>query len=202
MDKWVPNPACGSKQDIRMYRFLGAVMGGVIRTKNVLALDLPPLFWKQLLGEPASLSDLTSVDEHLMHVLEEALHRVGPLYDGWLHTTRAYVELALNRAVLCCWSVTGEGAPARGGLATGAGGQRLYDLPLGGGGRQGAGPAAGRNRPRGGERAGGVCGPGPVLPAARAVPHAGVLDAGGSEPPSPEKRRHQRRLQQQQQQHA
>lgn len=64
MDKWVPNPACTSRQEMQMYRFLGAVMGGVIRTKNVLALDLPPIFWKQVLGEPTSVADLAKIDEH------------------------------------------------------------------------------------------------------------------------------------------
>jgi hypothetical protein len=46
-----------------LFRFLGTVMGGMIRTKNMLALDLPPIFWKQLLQEPTTITDLYQIDE-------------------------------------------------------------------------------------------------------------------------------------------
>jgi hypothetical protein len=63
MDKWLPNSSKKAQHELTLFRFLGTVMGGMIRTKNVLALDLPPVFWKQVLQEPTSITDLFQIDE-------------------------------------------------------------------------------------------------------------------------------------------
>ncbi|KAK3285645.1 hypothetical protein CYMTET_6764 [Cymbomonas tetramitiformis] len=87
MDKWVPNPAANSRLHLRMFRFLGSVMGGCIRTKNVLALDLPPLFWKTLLQEPVCLEDLANIDERFVCLLE-SIRRI-PDQEGWTKAQHA-----------------------------------------------------------------------------------------------------------------
>jgi hypothetical protein len=61
--RWLPNPGKRAAHELALFRFLGTVMGGMIRTKNMLALDLPPIFWKQLLQEPTTITDLYQIDE-------------------------------------------------------------------------------------------------------------------------------------------
>ena len=63
---FMPNPACHSPQHLELFEHVGRLMGVACRTKLLLALDLPPLFWKQLAGERPVRADLQNVDSALL----------------------------------------------------------------------------------------------------------------------------------------
>lgn len=66
---WLPNPASNSAHQLRMFAFIGKLMGVAIRGKHLLNLDIPPLIWKQLVGEPVSEHDLMAIDTIGMRTL-------------------------------------------------------------------------------------------------------------------------------------
>jgi HECT-domain (ubiquitin-transferase)/Concanavalin A-like lectin/glucanases superfamily len=59
---WVPNPRSTTAFQLRMYAFLGKLMGIAIRGRHLLNLDLPPLAWKLLVGERPTEHDVFAVD--------------------------------------------------------------------------------------------------------------------------------------------
>lgn len=61
-DKFIAAPSCNSRGYLRMYRFLGQLMGMAIRTGVMLTVDLPSFFWKPLVEQPLNLTDLRDVD--------------------------------------------------------------------------------------------------------------------------------------------
>lgn len=61
-ETWIPNPGCHSDAHLAMFAFLGAVIGGAMRSRRPLELDLPPLMWKSLLGVEVGEDDLEAVD--------------------------------------------------------------------------------------------------------------------------------------------
>lgn len=61
-DKWIPNRSATTWQHMRMFEFLGMLMGLAIRSKSLLCLDLPSIIWKQLVNETPSESDVTAID--------------------------------------------------------------------------------------------------------------------------------------------
>jgi len=63
-DKYVLNPSARSKLHLRMFRFLGQLMGMSIRTGALLTLDLPSYVWKPLVGAPITINDLRAIDSH------------------------------------------------------------------------------------------------------------------------------------------
>jgi other hect domain ubiquitin protein ligase E3 len=69
-DKWIICPSSDSPTQISMYEFLGRLMGCSIRTGVLLILDLPPFFWKPLVGVPSEPSDLMLIDESLCGTLK------------------------------------------------------------------------------------------------------------------------------------
>lgn len=46
-----------------MLLFLGKMIGVAIRTQNNLNLSLPPLFWKRLIMDDVTATDLKGCDE-------------------------------------------------------------------------------------------------------------------------------------------
>ena len=48
----------------KMFKFLGILIGFAFRSKSCLALDLTPAFWKNLIGETPTESDLKSCDTY------------------------------------------------------------------------------------------------------------------------------------------
>jgi hypothetical protein len=62
-DKWVPNPACKSPEHLRVFNFIGALMGACLRSSSPLELDVPSLVWKPFVGEACTLSDIMAIDE-------------------------------------------------------------------------------------------------------------------------------------------
>lgn len=63
LDKYLPSPRCTLPIHLEMYEWTGKLMGISIRTNNTLELDLPSLVWKQLVGQPLQIADLTAVDQ-------------------------------------------------------------------------------------------------------------------------------------------
>lgn len=68
-DTWVVNSRTTTDLSLRMFDFLGKFLGIAIRTRHYLALNLPALFWKQLIGESASIDDLAEVDSATAEML-------------------------------------------------------------------------------------------------------------------------------------
>ncbi len=60
--KYMINPATTNSYHLNLFEFVGLLMGCSIRTGAHLALDMPSLFWKQLVGQNISLNDLELVD--------------------------------------------------------------------------------------------------------------------------------------------
>lgn len=69
-DAWIINPGADSPLQLDLFQFLGKMMGVAIRTQNNLNLTLPPLFWKRLMLEEVSLTDLKGVDECCCQMLD------------------------------------------------------------------------------------------------------------------------------------
>jgi len=62
-DKFVINPGCTSSLHLRMYEFVGALMGMALRTGDSLNLDLGGTVWKALLGERVTIADIDGIDK-------------------------------------------------------------------------------------------------------------------------------------------
>lgn len=61
-EKWILNPGATSRQELEMLAFVGKLMGIAIRSKEYLALNIPSLIWKLLVGEAPTLDDLEAID--------------------------------------------------------------------------------------------------------------------------------------------
>jgi HECT-domain (ubiquitin-transferase)/Concanavalin A-like lectin/glucanases superfamily/SPRY domain len=68
-EKYVVNPASTSSLHISMYEFVGVLMGTALRSGETLNLDLPALFWKQMLDEDVELEDVEGVDKLFVQAL-------------------------------------------------------------------------------------------------------------------------------------
>ena len=62
-------PSGLSHVHLNMFRFLGALMGIAIRTGSPINLSLAPPVWKQLVGLPLSLGDLSEIDSDYVQSL-------------------------------------------------------------------------------------------------------------------------------------
>eukprot|EP01125_Pyxidicula_operculata_P017974 TRINITY_DN635_c0_g1_i7.p1 TRINITY_DN635_c0_g1~~TRINITY_DN635_c0_g1_i7.p1 ORF type:complete len:2560 (+),score=862.47 TRINITY_DN635_c0_g1_i7:2323-10002(+) len=69
-DKFIIAPSMKSRMNLKMYRFLGQLMGMSIRTGVLLILDLPSFVWKPILGIPPNMNDLESVDISFVHSMQ------------------------------------------------------------------------------------------------------------------------------------
>lgn len=83
-DTFLPNPDATRPVEVQMLEFMGKLLGIAIRSKEYLDLNLPPLFWKKLVGEPVGAADLESVDVVVMQALREvqAAPREHPMFTG------------------------------------------------------------------------------------------------------------------------
>lgn len=64
-DMVLPKPSNSSKAMLSLYEFVGVLMGCCIRTGVRLNLGLPPLFWKQLVGDEPTEADLEAIDSSI-----------------------------------------------------------------------------------------------------------------------------------------
>ena len=62
MEKYVPNPGQTNALALKMFQFVGRLMGMSLRTKMMLPFDFPPTVWKGLLGLELEKEDLASID--------------------------------------------------------------------------------------------------------------------------------------------
>eukprot|EP00948_MAST-09A_sp_MAST-9A-sp1_P002843 g2843.t1 len=62
MGTFLPNPLQTSPLALRMFEFVGRLMGIAIRTRNYLFFRYPACFWKMIAGHRWTLNDLSSVD--------------------------------------------------------------------------------------------------------------------------------------------
>jgi len=69
-DKWILNPSADSPLHIAMLEFLGRLIGLSIRTGVLLNLDLPPFFWKQMVGVKPTIKDLKQIDQSIYRALK------------------------------------------------------------------------------------------------------------------------------------
>jgi len=67
----MPNPSSTNPTHAGMFFHMGLILGYALRTKSALDWNLPPYFWKQLLGEPATISDLEGLDFYSYQVLRD-----------------------------------------------------------------------------------------------------------------------------------
>ncbi|CBH10296.1 hypothetical protein, conserved [Trypanosoma brucei gambiense DAL972] len=77
-----------------MFEFFGKFLAACFITKDLLAVEFPPLFWKLLLSEETSLRDLRAMDRDIMRQLtpealaertaEELEERFPGLQESWL----------------------------------------------------------------------------------------------------------------------
>lgn len=70
-DAHIPNPDATAPLQLRMFTFLGRLMGGAARSGEPLNLTLPPLFWKLLLKEIVVEDDIFCVDHACGQCLRE-----------------------------------------------------------------------------------------------------------------------------------
>ena len=63
---YMPNPAATSPAHLELYEHIGRLMSVACRTRVLLSLDLPSLFWKQLAAQPVGIDDLREVDSAIV----------------------------------------------------------------------------------------------------------------------------------------
>ena len=61
-DRYVFNPTCTSSKDMKLFKFLGVLLGVAMRTKKPLDLHLAQPMWKLLAGMNLTIDDLEEID--------------------------------------------------------------------------------------------------------------------------------------------
>jgi len=67
-EKWILNPGATSSTHMDMFAFFGKLMGIAIRSKQYLALNIPSIIWKLIVGDLPTLEDLEGIDFSLVKV--------------------------------------------------------------------------------------------------------------------------------------
>lgn len=110
LDKFVPNPTHTSPRLLRMFHFLGRVLGISMRFKMSLPAQLPSIVWKYLTSEAVNVEDVDAIDETTGAFLKELVS------DAKAASGRSAEEAAAAAALA---AATGSAADA---AASGAGG--------------------------------------------------------------------------------
>lgn len=105
-EKWVLHPGARSARHLAMFEFLGAVMGMVLRTGDVLPLHLPSGVWKQILGQQPDEMDLEAVDKLCVQAINtlrnqsspEAFEQIGLQHFTTQLSDNTLIELVKNGA--------------------------------------------------------------------------------------------------------
>ena len=114
-DCFIINPKATSHSHFNMFQFLGALIGIAIRTSSPINLVLAPPIWKQLVGLPLTLDDLSEIDsdyvQGLLYIRDNPESFIGidfsapnslgeavNLHHSWTHITldnaKEYVQLS------------------------------------------------------------------------------------------------------------
>jgi hypothetical protein len=56
------NPSANNSYQLNLFEFIGLLMGCSIRTGAHLALDMPSMLWRQVVGQDITYSDLEEID--------------------------------------------------------------------------------------------------------------------------------------------
>jgi len=78
-DCFVPHPSSKNPSHFEMFRFLGNILGYGIRTLCPIPLHFPPIFWKQVLGDPLTSQDLKGLDTFSWKILEDLKKQAATL---------------------------------------------------------------------------------------------------------------------------
>lgn len=70
-----------------MYEFVGKLMGIAVRTKSILSLNLPSLFWKPLVGLNPTLNDLKAIDFSTCESLERLSEMDKEMFEAHVFQT-------------------------------------------------------------------------------------------------------------------
>ena len=65
------NPASTTPTHSELFIFMGYFLGFSIRSQSAMNWHFPPIFWKQLLGEPVTLNDLEGLDAYSWQILQD-----------------------------------------------------------------------------------------------------------------------------------
>ena len=78
-EKWIINPSAKSTTHLEMFKYFGGLIGYAMRTGEFLNLDLPSIFWKQLLEAPVDRKDLELIDRYTIQCLDDIynIHKKG-----------------------------------------------------------------------------------------------------------------------------
>lgn len=74
MEKYVPNPTQTGTLALKMFEFIGQLMGASLRCKMCLPFEFPSIIWKKLSGEPVSGEDLLQFDFYTHKLLDAVRH--------------------------------------------------------------------------------------------------------------------------------
>ncbi|CAD8163525.1 unnamed protein product [Paramecium octaurelia] len=102
-DKFVLNPSARSNFYLHLYEFLGILMAIAIRTATHFSLDLPSIFWKQIVGEKITFEDIEQIDAtmcNLINFMQECPESTFEenIFENWvtLRTDKSVQELKEN----------------------------------------------------------------------------------------------------------
>jgi len=71
---YFPSQKATSSYYMSMFRFLGQLMGGAMRSAEPLGLYLPSIVWKRLVRQPVDISDLEAVDHLCVQCIRNVRH--------------------------------------------------------------------------------------------------------------------------------
>jgi alpha-tubulin suppressor-like RCC1 family protein len=82
-EKWIVNPSAKSITHLEMFKYIGGLIGYAMRTGEFMNLDLPSIFWKQLLEAPIERKDLEYIDRYTIQCLDDIIniHKKGVTQD-------------------------------------------------------------------------------------------------------------------------
>ena len=75
-DRFLLNPSLTGEEHLRMFRFLGILLGVAVRTKKPLDLYLAPPVWKQLAGMVLTSDDLEEVHDRTTETVALVIYTV------------------------------------------------------------------------------------------------------------------------------
>ena len=73
-EKWIVNPSSKTSIHLEMYKIFGGLIGYAMRTAEFLNLDLPSIFWKQLLEAQLERKDLEYIDRYTIQCLDDIMN--------------------------------------------------------------------------------------------------------------------------------
>jgi len=98
LDKYVPNPAHTSPRLLRMFHFLGRVLGVSMRFKLSLPAQFPSIVWKNLTSEEINLEDIRAIDESCGKQLIKISQEARRIAETGRHDHKVAAEAALAAA--------------------------------------------------------------------------------------------------------